>query len=163
MPQRDQITKRVYEGTQTFKGTRLTTKKLFQIEQGMRSPSKSDLQKLKSFYNRHVYHTLKASGASSSQARRHRTVNVKELSSLVSRYDKAAKAIAQARKTTPIAVQLQMRKSDTVMPENLRARTIRSGLKEWREVMGDEEFEAMVSDFLQSDYLAELDNDEDEE
>lgn len=157
MPRRDPSTKKAFMGSQKISGTRMTSRKIFQLEQGIRQPTKPDLKKLRDMYRRYTYHTLRSSGASSKQANRHKSLNIRDLSKMSSRYEKAAKAIADLRGTSPLSVRAQLKKS-SITPENLRKRTIRSGLREWESAMGSKEFEELVDSMMESDFLIELED-----
>ena len=162
----DAKTKEVSYGAQPIRGTRLTARKVAAIASGERSPSRSDLQKLKSFRNRYNYNVLRASGASRKEAQRARASRIHEARSMEEDYYKAAKIIADVRGTTEKAVRHAMKKAD-IQPQNLLRRSVISGLRDWRGAMSAGEFNRIVDDMVASmeeewGGLATFDEEEDE-
>jgi len=163
------IEKPVYNRkTQTYsikpspmRGTRMTSRKLDQIVSGMRSPSKTDLKKLRTFYDRFSYNTLRGSGASPKQARRIFRSPPQALSRHIFKYKRASKVLAEARDTSQAAIQHSLAKS-SIAPQDLRRRIILSGLKDWRGVLSESEINNLVDEYMRAGFLAELDTDEDE-
>jgi len=142
-------------------GSRLTVKKLSALADGRRAPSKSDIHLLRNLWRRYAYHSLRAAGAPPSQARRFDRSPIPVLSATIAKYNKATKALADVRETAQVAIQYTMGKSD-VKPEGLRRRMLRSGLKDWRGIIEDNELEAIIDSFMVAGEFAEIDEDEEE-
>ena len=161
IPQHDKKTNTYHTAPHKIRGTRFTTGKIEQFIYLGRIPAKKDMHKLRLFYERYTYNSLRASGSSPSQTRKLFRQSPEGIAASLRRYDTAIKALAEARGAPILSVQYTMGKSD-VRSEDLRRRMITSGLKDWKGAMSPRELDAIVNDLMKAGLLAELDEDEDE-